>query len=57
MTAVQGIFLGAAHSLQVLASAGIESGVERGHRETALNIACLVLSKKYAYFIVLMLIL
>lgn len=29
---VQGINLGAAHSLQVLGSAGIESGVGRGHR-------------------------
>lgn len=35
MTAAQGIVLGAAHSLQVLGSAGIASGVEGGHRDSS----------------------
>lgn len=52
---MQGMVLGAAPSLQVLGSAGIESGVGRGHRDTTLSDACFVLSKKYAYLIMLML--
>lgn len=57
ITAVQGIVLRAAHSLLVLGPTGTESPVERGHRDMALNIAWFVLSKKYAYFILLMLLL